>query len=56
MFTYEDLLAFVERNDYQNKSFSKVIELYKKEMQEYYDGMQADSYLASLEAHELIMY
>ena len=45
MFTYEDLLSFVERNDYQNKKFNDVIMLYKKEAQEYFECM-TDSYFS----------
>lgn len=52
MFTYEDLLTFVENNDYQNKKFSEVITLYEKEATEYFNSMQADDYLSSMEAHE----
>lgn len=45
MFTYEDLLSFVERNDYQNKKFNDVITLYKKEALEYFDCM-TDNYFS----------
>ncbi len=45
MFTYEDLLSFVERNDYQNKKFDDVITLYKKEAQEYLECM-TDKYFS----------
>ncbi len=56
MFTYEDLVDFVERNGYQNMSFHKVIELYNREMNEAYESMQADEYLATIESHEIIWY
>lgn len=45
MFTYEDLLSFVERNDYQNKKFDDVIRLYKEEAQEYFECM-TDNYFS----------
>lgn len=56
MFTYEDLVDFVEKNGYQNMSFHKVIELYNREMNEAYESMQADEYLATIESHEIIWY
>lgn len=34
IYTYDDLIAFVESNDLQNKSFTKVIELYNEHIQE----------------------
>lgn len=55
MFTYEDLIEFVEKNDYQKKPFNKVIELYKQEMTEYYDSMDEDTYISS-EVHEMSQY
>lgn len=56
MFTYEDLIEFVDRNDYHNKPFKEVIALYKEELEDCYNSMIADDYLASVEEHELIMY
>lgn len=56
MTDYETLLTFVELNDYQNKPFHEVIELYDKEIKDYYESMRADDYLSSIEAHEIINF
>ena len=40
MTDYETLLTFVELNDYQNKPFHEVIELYDKEIKDYHYTMQ----------------
>lgn len=53
MFTLEDLEAFVKRNNLGHLPFDSVMGMYIKEMDEIIAEMEADAYLASMEAHEL---
>lgn len=53
MFTLEDLEAFVKQNNLGHLPFNEVMNLYKKEMETTIEEMEADAYLATMEAHEL---
>ena len=53
MFTLEDLEAFVKQNNLSHLPFDEVMNLYKKEMETIIEEMEADAYLATMEAHEL---
>lgn len=53
MFTLEDLEAFVKHNNLGHLPFDEVMNLYKKEMETTIEEMEADAYLATMEAHEL---
>lgn len=46
MFTFEDLLAFAERNNLLNKPFKEVIDLYESEMKEIWEDIIADEAIA----------
>lgn len=39
LFTYEDLIAFAERNGYMDDSFEEVIQLYRQEAREVLESM-----------------
>lgn len=53
MFTLEDLEAFVRHNKIGHLPFDAVMGMYIKEMEEIIAEMEADAYLATMEAHEL---
>ena len=39
LFTYEDLIAFAERNGYMDNSFEEVLQLYRQEAREVLESM-----------------
>ena len=48
MFTFEDLLAFTEKNKLLEKPFKEVIDLYEQEMNEIWEDMIADEAISRM--------
>lgn len=48
MFTFEDLLAFANRNNLLEEPFKKVIDLYEQEMKEIWEDMIADEAISRM--------
>lgn len=53
LYTYEDLMSFVERNHYEDRPFYEVIQLYNEEAKEYFDCMQPDEYRPMIHSIEI---